>query len=291
MSPRSILRAVCLFLVAAAACAQVACSASRVTVPGGIKGRYGSAAYRSAADWRTWAPLVAAAAFSAAGWDESVSDSIAGSTTISDIQAANPGFSRAQAERASEELNGRDTAARLSDVTTGLAIASGLLSPLAQRGYTGSDGRPLVASRGKRLAVSGGALLGTLGVTQGLKLWAGRTRPSGADDESFPSGHTSLSACGAAFTRYEIQRMRRLSTRTRAVLDGAYTALPLVTGYLRVRAKSHYPSDVLFGWGLGNFIGSFAYESFLLPRGTQPQLSVRRQGDDTVFGLGLTKTF
>ena len=264
-------RALGLLGVVVAVLASTGCSASRVREPHSVRGTYGRAAGRAAADWRTWAPLVAAVAFKATGWDERVSDHVAGSET------------------GTGPIHGRDTAATLSDITAGLGVASGLLAPLMQRGCVDPDGCGGVASRGRRLAVSSGALLTTVGTTEGLKALTGRVRPNGEDDASFPSGHTALTACGAAFARNEIRRMRGMRPRTRALLDATYTLLPVVTGALRVRAKKHYPSDVLAGWGLGNFLGSFAYEGFVLPRGYQPRIAVHTRKGDTTLELGLSR--
>ena len=76
------LRSCGLGLLAVLLSALTGCSSSGVRVPRGLRGHAGQAAYRSAADWRTWAPIAAAVAFKAAGWDEPVSDHVAGSTTI-----------------------------------------------------------------------------------------------------------------------------------------------------------------------------------------------------------------
>lgn len=77
--------------------------------------------------------------------------------------------------------------------------------------------------------------------THALKSMAGKTRPDGSDNRSFPSGHTSASFQGAAFIH------RRYGVR-RAILP--YLASAYV-GYTRVEANKHDWTDVTAGAALG----------------------------------------
>ena len=77
-------------------------------------------------------------------------------------------------------------------------------------------------------------------LTSSLKLLVGRTRPGGGN-RSFPSGHTS-----AAFAA---------ATLIDANSDGSFGVpaygLAALTGYSRMEARRHYPSDVLAGAAIG----------------------------------------
>jgi hypothetical protein len=77
-------------------------------------------------------------------------------------------------------------------------------------------------------------------LTSSIKMLVGRTRPGGGS-RSFPSGHTS-----AAFAA---------ATLIDATSDGSFAVpaygLAALTGYSRVEARRHYPSDVLAGAAIG----------------------------------------
>lgn len=72
--------------------------------------------------------------------------------------------------------------------------------------------------------------------------------------ESFFSGHTSLSAaaCFAGASVYSAYHPN--SSSRRWVWLGAIT-LPAATGYLRIRAGKHFPTDVLAGYAVGALCG------------------------------------
>jgi len=86
--------------------------------------------------------------------------------------------------------------------------------------------------------------LGTqiIGVS-GLKFVAGKLRPKGGGDHSFPSGHTAAAFSGASF----------LYTRYGPVYGMPAYALAFVTGYSRVDADAHFVDDVLAGGSFGVF--------------------------------------
>ena len=42
-----------------------------------------------------------------------------------------------------------------------------------------------------------------------------------------------------------------------------------LTGWARLEGNRHYPSDVLFGFALGNFIAAFMNDAFVTPEGRE----------------------
>jgi membrane-associated phospholipid phosphatase len=80
--------------------------------------------------------------------------------------------------------------------------------------------------------------------TYALKQLVSKTRPNGANDESFPSGHTSVAFQGAAF----IHRRYGIKYAVPAYLAASYV------GWTRLQSDNHYFVDVLAGAAIG--IGS-----------------------------------
>lgn len=87
----------------------------------------------------------------------------------------------------------------------------------------------------------------TKGVTYGLKYTVDETRPNGGS-HSFPSGHTSVSFCGAEFIRKRYGWELGIP---------AYAAASFVA-YSRVEANEHYPHDVIAGAAIG-MLSSFIF--------------------------------
>ena len=80
-----------------------------------------------------------------------------------------------------------------------------------------------------------------IGVTYGLKALISKERPNGEDDESFPSGHTSVAFQGASF----IHKRYGLKWAVAAYAGAAYV------GWKRVDTDNHYKVDVLAGAAIG----------------------------------------
>jgi membrane-associated phospholipid phosphatase len=105
------------------------------------------------------------------------------------------------------------------------------------------------------------------GVTTVLKYAIRRPRPFVYNEESsisriqslnaqssFVSGHTS-SAAAATFFMARVYADFHPDSEWRPVVWTAAAAIPAVTGYLRVRAGKHYPTDVIGGYVLGAAVG------------------------------------
>lgn len=95
-------------------------------------------------------------------------------------------------------------------------------------------------------------------------------RPLASGDRaSFLSGHTSLCAAGSFFFARVFSDYYPDSKLKRYVW-GAAATIPAVTGYLRVRAARHFPTDVIAGYALGAGIGYLVptlHKKNVLPKG------------------------
>ncbi|NJB86076.1 membrane-associated phospholipid phosphatase [Lewinella marina] len=134
----------------------------------------------------------------------------------------------------------------------------------------------LLSPAGRKHAFSIGVLFAeTMLLNQGLtdiiKSSAKRPRPyvfdenlppetviKGNDRAAFLSGHTSTSAAAGYFFARAFADLHP-NSNLRPFVWGLGAGLPALTGYLRIRAGQHYPSDVLAGYVLGGVIG------YLLP--------------------------
>ncbi len=134
----------------------------------------------------------------------------------------------------------------------GAAFASSLWPPGDSEG----------AAQGQRPAVQLGAVVATATATQLIKVGVGRARPDDSDTLSFPSGHASAAFAGATLTRRNLARLD-LPASTRLLLDAGAVSLAAATAWARVEAGVHYPSDVLAGAALGNFVAAFVNDAFL----------------------------
>ena len=119
-----------------------------------------------------------------------------------------------------------------------------------------------LANKAKGTLVDVAAVAATTAITGSLKQAAGRTRPNGEDDESFPSGHTSSSA---VHTRLASRNLRSIDmpAGVRSTLDVGLYALTIGTSWSRIEAGWHFPADTMFGMALGNFVASFVNDTFL----------------------------
>jgi membrane-associated phospholipid phosphatase len=186
-----------------------------------------------------WAPLAGAAVLQVDSWDEDVADWASDETPV----FGSP-------ETAGDWSDGLRTASVVGYAASVLATPSGAL-----------DGDWLLA-KAQGAAVGAGAFAATAGVTTGLKSLTSRERPDGSDDESFPSGHASTAAVFGALTVRNLQSIDT-SPAMRTTLEIGAGAITAGTAWARVEAGRHYPSDVLVGIALGNFMGAFFTEAFL----------------------------
>jgi hypothetical protein len=152
-------------------------------------------------------------------------------------------------------------------VPLGLAVGAGAVShwdrPLERRIAGSLGGRAWIGDATMMSLVGGSVLLGVLfpgegrdgwdnfmetaevfavnaALTSSLKMLVGRTRPGGGN-RSFPSGHTSSAFAAASL----------INDNSGGVLGVSAYGLAALTGYSRMDARRHYPSDVLAGAAIG----------------------------------------
>jgi hypothetical protein len=220
--------------------------------------RVRASAVNAARDPWVWAPLAGAAVMQIDDLDRRTSDWAREHTPVFGSQR--------NAEEWSDDLR---TASVVVHYATILATPSG------------GDFGEWLANKAKGTLVDAAAVAATGAVTQSLKSAAGRTRPNGADDESFPSGHTSSSA---VHTRLASRNLRSIdmSAGARSALDVGLYALTIGTSWSRIEAGWHYPADTMFSMALGNFMASFVNDAFLGLDSTSSSLTVAATPDGAI---------
>ena len=99
--------------------------------------------------------------------------------------------------------------------------------------------------------------------------WVPGTRLSSGDQAAFVSGHTSISAAGSFFFARVFSDYHP-DSKLKPYVWGLAATVPAVTGYLRVRAGRHYPTDVIAGYALGATVGYLVptlHKKKILPKG------------------------
>lgn len=180
-----------------------------------------------------------------------------------------------------------ENAAKWSDY---LAYASGaayFITSLATP--SGDNPSEWLEAKAKGLAL-GVAVSGiTAGSTELIKDISGRPRPDESNDKSFPSDHASTAAVFTTLARRNL-KLLSLSPRNKIFTDICITATAVGTGWARVEANKHNPSDVLAGYALGHFLSAFINDAFLgLDNGKAPLLNI--EPSDKGISISLNGSF
>jgi membrane-associated phospholipid phosphatase len=201
--------------------------------------RVRSAAVDAVRDPWVWAPLLGAAGMQIDRWDRRVSN---------------------WARRDTPLFGSQSHAANWSDGLRSAAVVADVATALCARG--GGDRGQWLGDRVKGYAVDFAAVSAAIGTTVLLKKATGRTRPSGADTQSFPSGHVVTSA---TYDRLAARNLDAIDmpVSTRRLLDYGLNAVTFGTAWARIEAGAHYPSDTLFSIALGNFSANFFKNAFM----------------------------
>ena len=237
----------------------IACGCSTRDHVGAVAKNLTVAATDAATHPSTWIPLSAGLVFGATGLDEDLSDWAA------DHQ---PLFGNAnRAADASDFLR--------SSLFAGV-VASSILAPLPSADDT-SHAFTL------RLVASGLAYGANRLGTDGLKVAFGRERPDKEDDESLPSGHSSSSFNAATLIDLNLANVD-LELNARLVIRLGLYGLAGTTAWARLEAREHFPSDVLIGAALGNFLARFIFGG-IVGSSAEPPLAIEVGADKVFFRL------
>jgi membrane-associated phospholipid phosphatase len=145
---------------------------------------------------------------------------------------------------------------KLCQIGHGLYLLTALSTP------SGDEGKIWINNKLKGIGIGLAAMAVSYGTTDALKGATGRTRPDKSDQRSFPSCHASTTAVSTMLASRNVEHLG-LPTWGSTPLQVGLAALPYVSGWARVEANKHYPSDALVGVALGNFFGAFFNDAFL----------------------------
>jgi hypothetical protein len=170
----------------------------------------------------------------------------------------------------------RDASDMLRTATHAAMIATALLAPRERVSFQ---------AKLQRIAVEQAGIEITAVLTDEIKDATDRLRPDASDFGSFPSAHASRAFAYGAMALGNLEDYDLSPASSRGLRIGI-TALAAGTAWARVEGGKHYPSDVLAGAALGNFLGTWIHDAFL---GTDPRagLEVRVGRHEAAVGLRL----
>ncbi len=211
---------------------------SRVSVfPGYTKTE--SAFSTAMKDPDTWAPLIGATIFRVLDMDRQVSQWAFNNTPVF-----------------GSPLSAIEASDLLQDTAGVGMIVTALMTPVSDDKMSAMTGR-LKGFGVEALAV--GITSDTTGIIKGI---SGRRRPDGSDNNSFPSAHSSRAFSYAALGSRNLESIK-MGEGSRRALDYGFTAIAMGVAWARVEGRAHYPSDVLAGAALGNFLALFIHDTLL----------------------------
>lgn len=198
------------------------------------------AALRDAAlDPWTWVPLAGVAVLSIDDLDEGLSDWALEHTPLYD--------SPRDAGRAADDL--REAARHTWWVSIAATPSGDELGPWARNKFQG-------------WAVEWAAVESTHAVSLGVKDWIDRERPNGADQRSFWSSHAATATAYSSLAWHNFDAVD-MHDAARIPLRAGLIALAGTTTWARIESGENYPTDVLTGVAVGNFIARFVHDAFL----------------------------
>jgi len=196
------------------------------------------AAFNALIDPQTLIPAAGALVFTVNGYDRKVSNW---------ATKHHPIFGSEQNARTASDI--------LSIPLPVEAVVTALATP------SGDDPKDWANSKLKGIAVEAAAWLVTEGATGLIKDVTNRTRPDGGSG-SLPSGHSSSAFSFATLANRNLESLP-LSEEVRLPLQVGNILLATSVAWARVEGRNHFPSDVLVGAALGNFLSAFIHDAFL----------------------------
>lgn len=184
----------------------------------------------------TWVPMIGAATVALGGWDHDISDWARRETPLFG--------STATAEECSD---GFRTAAYVGMVASALAV---------------HDGRGTYwPSMLRRMVSEHVGVAAAIGVREPVRRLTDRERPNG-EPMSFPSGHSTTAFAHAGMTYRNVEALHFAPVWVYSAKSAA-AGLGTLTAWARIEAGKHYPTDVLVGAALGNFVALLIHDAFL----------------------------
>ena len=199
------------------------------------------AAFAALKDPHTWAPLIAAAAFSMDDFDQQ---------TVDWATRRNPIFGNAK--DAGDAANVLEDISQANYLITVIAASSG-------------HGKESFYNKSKGLMVGITSYAITKSANSTIKDTVGRNRPNKTTGGgSFPSGAASRTSVAARLASRNIEHINLTQQQKIFWQMSSYTTAGL-SGWARIETGRHYPSDILAGYALGSFIGAFMNDAFIDP--------------------------
>ncbi len=225
--------------------------------------RIKESAAKAALSPETWVPVAASLALQVDNMDKRISDW---------ASTRNPVF------------GSQENAKNWSNYLGYSSVAAYLTTVVATPG--GDDTSDWLTSKAKGLTIGLATGMATMGSASFLKTITNRTRPDGSSTrDSFPSGHASGSSAFTNLARRNLESIP-LTPGERLFADIGLVGISAGTGWARVEAKKHYPSDVLAGYALGHFLSSFINDAFLgLDNEKAPRLTFEPSRKDIYVGF------
>ena len=201
--------------------------------------RVGEAAVTAVTSPSVWIPLAGTAVMQIDHWDQHMSDWAIDHTPL---------------------FGSPTSADDASDALEAVACAGFAASVLGTPG--GEGGADWVFAKAKGGLVGASAIAATGLTSAGLQAAFSRERPNGTGDDSFPSDHASTAAVCDRLASRNLDAIP-MNNVMRTALQIGTEGVTIATGWARVEAGAHYPSDVLFGMALGNFFGIMFDDAFM----------------------------
>lgn len=203
--------------------------------------RVGRAGWQAVRNPVFWAPLAAAGAVQIDNWDHRVSRWAIRQTPVFGSQT-----------------NAANWSTHLRSASVLAGWSSILLAP------SGPIDEDCLIGKVKGSAVEIGAAESAIEFTSGLQRVVKRGRPIGyiyPSETSMPSDHTTTAAVYNGIAAQNLQ-LSGASPTLQTAADFSLGALTVVTGWARIEAGAHFPSDTMVGAAIGDFFANFFTSAF-----------------------------